>query len=103
MSDYQACANPENAKAVASEAIDLLTATAAHLDTIAATLRAIRNAYPAAFAELSDGIRSGLLDTRHLTDMGLNAVADWHECLIEQTRELSERIENCGDQGVAHA
>ena len=52
---------------VASNAIDLLAVAGEQLDMLAATLRAIRKAYPAAFAEFSDGIRSGLLDTRHIT------------------------------------
>ena len=78
---------------VASNAIDLLGATCEHLDQLAATLRAIRKAYPAAFADLSDGIRSGLLDTRHLSDLGLNAVTDWRDYLAEQTSELSAQLD----------
>lgn len=78
---------------VAKDAIDLLGATCEHLDMLAATLRAIRKAYPAAFAEFSDGIRSGLLDTRHLSDLGLNAAADWREYLAEQASELTAQLD----------
>lgn len=78
---------------VASDAIDLLGATCEHLDMLAATLRAIRKAYPVAFSELSDGIRSDLLDTRHLSDLGLNAVTDWRDYLAEQTSELSAQLD----------
>lgn len=78
---------------VAHDAIELVTATCEHLDMLAATLRAIRKAYPVAFAELSDGIRSGLLDTRHLSDLGLNAAADWREYLAEQASELSAQLD----------
>ena len=78
---------------VAQDAIDLLTATCEHLDMLAATLRAIRKAYPAAFAELSEGIRSGLMDTRHLSDLGLNAATDWREYLAEQASELAAQLD----------
>lgn len=78
---------------VARDAIDLLAVAGEQMDMIAATLRAIRKAYPAAFADLSDGIRSGLLDTRHLADMGLEAVADWRESLAEQASELAAQLD----------
>ncbi len=78
---------------VASNALDLLAVAGERLDMLAATLRAIRKAYPAAFADLSDGIRSGLLDTRHLADMGLEAVADWRESLAEQASELAAQLD----------
>lgn len=78
---------------VASDAIDLVTATCEQLDMLAATLRAIRNAYPAAFAGLSDSIRSGLLDARHLSDLGLGAVADWREYLTSQAAELTAQLD----------
>lgn len=83
----------KTAAVVASDAIDLLAVAGEQLDMLAATLRAIRKAYPAAFAEFSDGIRSGLLDTRHLADMGLAAVADWRESLAEQTNELAAQLD----------
>ena len=79
--------------AVANDAIDLLTATCEQLDMLAATLRAIRKAYPDAFAEMSDGIRSGLLDTRHLSDLGLNAASDWREYLAERASELTAQLD----------
>lgn len=78
---------------VAQDAIDLLTATCEQLDMLAATLRAIRKAYPDAFAGMSDGIRSGLLDTRHLSDLGLSAAADWREYLAEQASELAAQLD----------
>lgn len=83
---------------VASDAIDLLTATCEQLDMLAATLRAIRKAYPAAFADMSDGIRSGLLDTRHLSDLGLNAASDWREHLAEQASELTAQLDYAQEQ-----
>lgn len=78
---------------VAGDAIDLLTATCEQLDMLAATLRAIRKAYPEVFAEMSDASRSGLLDTRHLSDLGLNAAQDWRDWLAEQTRELTDKLD----------
>ncbi|NMZ68824.1 hypothetical protein SAMN05216370_0913 [Pseudomonas peli] len=78
---------------VAGDAIDLLTATCEQLDMQAATLRAIRKAYPEVFAEMSDTVRSGLLDTRHLSDLGLNAVTDWREYLAEQASELTAQLD----------
>lgn len=78
---------------VAQDAIDLLTATCEQLDMLAATLRAIRKAYPTAFAEMNDGIRSGLLDTRHLSDLGLSAAADWREYLAESASELAAQLD----------
>ena len=86
---------------VASDALDLVTATCEQLDMLAATLRAIRAAYPAAFADLSDSIRSGLLDARHLADLGLGAVADWREFLSGQASELSAQLDYA--QEVGHA
>jgi hypothetical protein len=78
---------------VAGDAIDLLQATCEQLDMLAATLRAIRKAYPDVFTELSDGVRSGLLDTRHLSDLGLNATSDWREYLTEQAGELTTQLD----------
>lgn len=78
---------------VAQDAIDLLNATTEQLDMLAATLRAIRKAYPVEFANLSDGIRSGLIDTRHLSDLGLNAATDWREYLAEQASELAAQLD----------
>lgn len=78
---------------VAQDAIDLLNATAEQLDMLAATLRAIRKAYPVEFASLSDGIRSGLLDARHLSDLGLGAATDWRDFMTEQTGELTTQLD----------
>lgn len=84
---------------VASDAIDLLSATCGQLDMLAATLRAIRAAYPAVFADMSDGIRSGLLDARHLSDLGLNFVADWRDFLAEQASELTGKLDATYEAG----
>ena len=78
---------------VAQDAIDLLNATTEQLDMLAATLRAIRKAYPVEFANLSDGIRSGLLDARHLTDLGLGALADWRDFMTAQTGDLTTQLD----------
>ena len=78
---------------VAHDAIDLLNATTEQLDMLAATLRAIRKAYPVEFANLSDGIRSGLLDSRHLTDLGLGALADWRDFMTAQTGDLTTQLD----------
>lgn len=78
---------------VAQDAIDLLNATTEQLDMLAATLRAIRKAYPVELANLRDGIRSGLLDARHLTDLGLGALADWRDFMTAQTGELAAQLD----------
>ena len=78
---------------VASDAIELLTATCEQLDMLAATLRAIRKAYPVAFAEMSASIRNGLLDTRHLSDLGLIAASDWREYLAAQIGDLATQLD----------
>lgn len=78
---------------VAQDAIDLVTATCGQLDILAATLRAIRAAYPAVFAELSDSIRTGLMDARHLSDLGIGAATDWREYLAEQAAELAAQLD----------
>ena len=85
--------NNAPAATVASSAIDLLSATIEQLDMLAATLRAIRKAYPDVFTEMSDTVRSGLLDTRHLSDLGLNAASDWREYLAEQASELTAQLD----------
>ncbi|MFG0722969.1 hypothetical protein ACF8PU_15030 [Pseudomonas sp. GLN_6] len=81
------------AAGVAQDAIDLLKATTEHLGQIAATFRAIRKSYPAEFAALSDSIRSGLLDSRHLSDLGLNAAVDWGQYLTESASELTTQLD----------
>ena len=81
---------------VAPDALDLLGATIEQLDMQAATLRAIHNAYPDVFAKLDDGIRSGLSDTRHLTNIGLSAVLDWREYLEDQANALQASLDNVG-------
>lgn len=78
---------------VAQDAIDLVAATCGQLDILAATLRAIRAAYPAVFAELSDSIRTGLMDARHLSDLGIGAATDWREYLAEQAAELAAQLD----------
>lgn len=86
---------------VASDAIDLLSATCGQLDMLAATLRAIRTAYPAVFAELSDSIRCGLMDSRHLSSLGLNAVTEWREYLKGQAAELTAQLDYAQEAGHA--
>lgn len=86
---------------IAADALDLLTATGEQLEILAATLRAIRRAYPSVFADMTDGIRSGLLDTRHLADLGLGAVSDWRDYLKERGFELTAQLSYA--QEVAHA
>ena len=86
---------------VASDAIDLLSATCGQLDMLAATLRAIRTAFPAVFAELSDSNRSGLMDTRHLSNLGLNAATEWREYLDGQAAELTAQLDYAQEVGNA--
>lgn len=86
---------------VASDAIDLLSATCGQLDMLAATLRAIQTTYPEVVANLSKSVRCDLMDCRHLSVLGLYALSDWREHLEAQVKELDAQLDYAREVGHA--